>query len=100
MVSWVEHVFRHPESLAFQLLHVQDDEWLQTMRILVGRSGGGFNMFGGETQTRTAGIAPQRWGEGWVHLVGVSYRFGDKLGSNGQRLLDRLLIRSFDGSIA
>ena len=69
LVSWVEHVFRHPESLAFQLLHVQDDEWLQTMRILVGRSGGGFNMFGGETQTRTAGIAPQRWGEGWVDLV-------------------------------
>ena len=63
MVSWVEHVFRHPESLAYQLLHVQDDEGLKTMRILVGRPGSGFNMFAGEAQTK-------RWGESWVDLVG------------------------------
>ena len=43
---------------------------VKTMRILVGRSGTGFNMFAGETQTRTAGIAPQRWAETWVDLVG------------------------------
>ena len=69
LVSWVEHVYRHPESVACQLLQTQDDDWLRTMRILAGRTGVHHNMYAGETRTRTAGIAPQRWGENWVDFV-------------------------------
>ena len=41
LATWVEHIYRHPECLAFSILACQNDEWLRLQRALAG----GFSRF-------------------------------------------------------
>ena len=66
IVSWVEHLFRHQETLGFKFLSVQDDLWLQTCRILA-NSG---SELAGHTRARSGPGKPLRWSTGWLEKVG------------------------------
>ena len=53
LARWIHHVFRHVSTLAYLLLHSQNEEWLRHAQVLNGRSlryADGINA--GETCTR------------------------------------------------
>ena len=73
LISWVEHMYRHPETFAFQLVITQDDEWLRMQRASVGSS-----IFAGFTRTRAGPGCPLRWGTNWLEAVGEGWWLGER----------------------
>ena len=67
VVSWQDHLDRHPEHLCSRLLKVQDANWLQHRRaqyVGSGMSAGRNTPSAGRTGTRCTGGRPQkRWDE-------------------------------------
>ena len=67
LVTWMEHLHRHKDSVAFKLLGVQDDECLRTCRYLAGSQ----SLDAGATGTRAGRGYPLRWGAVWIEAVGL-----------------------------
>ena len=65
-VTWIEHLMRHPRCPAARLLQQQTPQWLETMRILSGRSLYHTSDRAGNTMTRSGRGQPIRYlGEWW-----------------------------------
>ena len=68
-VTWLEHLFRHPSCPAARLLQQQTPEWLETCRILSGRSSQYASDRAGITLTRSGRGPPIRYlSEWWRHI--------------------------------
>ena len=65
LVRWLEHLKWDPDFPAAQLLEVQDDLWLQTLRALH-PSADGVSLLAGRTGTRGGAGKPNRWSALWV----------------------------------
>ena len=73
VARWVHHVFRHPSSPQFLLLHCQAPEWLRHARTLSGAINSyrdGVNA--GETRTRGESGNVVRWAGKWVEAIGTT----------------------------
>ena len=60
LISWMEHIHRHPEQPCLEALLCQNAEWLQARRSDLG---------GRRTQSRTHAGPPIRWDSGWVQAI-------------------------------
>ena len=69
LVSWVEHIRRHHDSLAYAFLTAQGDDWLRERRVEVGAFGVSRSLDAGETRTRAGRGAPQRFFSGWLEAL-------------------------------
>ena len=69
VVTWVEHLRRHPESLGCTFLEIQDDSWLRSQRLKVGKFGGSRSLESGETATRAAAGYPIRFASKWLEAL-------------------------------
>ena len=80
LVRWLEHLKRHPDFPAANLLEIQDDLWLQTLRALHPSADGG-SLSAGRTGTRGGARKPSRWSAVWVAALadelGVENPFRD-----------------------
>ena len=70
VVSWVEHLTRHPSSPAYLSLETQNDAWVGFKRLCVGKFGTSRSISSGETATRNGSGFPIRWGCLWLEEVG------------------------------
>ena len=66
LISWIEHLRRHPECLQSCFLDVQDDFWLRERRALVGGLGASRSIFAGATRTRSGPGFPLRFFSKWL----------------------------------
>jgi len=69
LVRLLEHLQRHPELPAAQLLNVQGDLWLQAMRALCWDASRDVSLRAGATRTRTGPGKPTRWSESWIEAL-------------------------------
>ena len=68
-MTWLEHLQRHPSCPASMLIQEQTPDWLETCRILSGRSLVYQSDFGGQTMTRSGRGQPIRYlGKWWQQI--------------------------------
>ena len=68
-VSWVEHIRRHHDSLAYAFSTAQGDDWLRERRTEVGAFGISQSLDAGETRTRSGRGVPHRFFSGWLEAL-------------------------------
>ena len=69
LVSWVEHIRRHHDSLAYSFSTAQGDDWLRERRAEVGAFGISRSLDAGETKKRMGRGAPHRFFSGWLEAL-------------------------------
>ena len=96
LVRWLEHLKRHPDFPAAQLLEVQDDLWLQTLRALH-PSADGVSLSAGRTGTRGGAGKPNRWWAFWVAALtdelGVDNPLRDRDLTSAQATVLKVIMR-------
>ena len=71
--SWLHHVFRHPRSSSYLLLHTQTSDWLRHARVLSGKmSRYCDSTHAGETRTRGESGNVARWAGQWLEAISSS----------------------------
>ena len=66
IVRWCGHICRHQSSQIFQLLSIQRDDWIQSLRAAHSSM---------RPQTRAEAGVVYRWSEGWFDLMEASFGF-------------------------
>ena len=69
VVTWLEHLARHPGCPASRLLQEQTPLWLETCRVLSGRSFYYPSDSGGQTMTRSGRGQPVRYLSEWWEQI-------------------------------
>ena len=70
LVTWVEHIHRHPENPSVSLTLAQGEGWLRERRREAGSFGSKRSENSGATNTRSGSGLPIRWGERWLEDIG------------------------------
>ena len=95
-MRWLEHLKRHPGFPAAQLLEIQDDLWLQTLRALH-PTADGVSLLAGRTGTRGGAGKPTRWSALWVAALteelGVDNAFRDKTLTRERAMMVEAMIK-------
>ena len=69
VVTWIEHLRRHPDTVGCRFSEIQNDEWLRSQRLSVGMFGISRSLEAGETRTRSGAGYPIRSGANWLEAL-------------------------------
>ena len=72
LVTWVEHLHRHPSHPGMAMLNSQSDEWLRERRHEAGHFNSARTVHAGETRTRSGAGTPNRWCSRWLETIAFS----------------------------
>ena len=65
----LEHLHRHPDTIGYKFLNVQDELWLRTIRCLIGSFGNTRSSEAGATGTRAGPGFPLRFLGSWYESL-------------------------------